>query len=453
MQSSQADQAQQAITLPPELKLTEKHLAFLGKPHGFAAGVLGASIYTWAAKILSYLDKRGARIAVKAANGVGKTTRLAAPAALWNAAVHPQSLCVVTAGVFRQVKEQFFPAVRSYSHRLPGWTFRECEVIAHNGSRILGFSTDDAGRFEGWHNENLLIILDEAKSIRPEIFHAVERCQPTRLLMLSSPGPCHGFFYDAFHAKRGYFITATVTAYDAPHIEQRWIAEQIEKYGENHPLIRSMIFGEFMALDTDSTIISVTSLERCLDSPPQPVPGSVTAFCDFAAGGDENVLAIRRGNQVIIADAWRDADTMRAVGRFIRAFREHNLDPRQIYGDASGLGHVMLDRLAEVGWPLNRCHFNARSRRPDTYSELIAEIWYEGRAAIERKQYILPNDPALFVQLTTRRGWADSAGRLTLEPKEELLRRNLTSPDRAEAVLCAMYFGQVGSRTVASLLD
>jgi hypothetical protein len=54
---------------------------------------------------------------------------------------------------------------------------------------------------------------------------------------------------------------------------------------------------------------------------------------------------------------------------------------------------------------------------------------------IEQRQVILPNDSELIAQLTSRRGWTDSKGRLVLEPKSDLRSRNLPSPDRADAVL------------------
>ena len=103
-------------------------------------------------------------VAVKAANGAGKTERVAAPVALWHASVFAKSLAICTAGVFRQVQEQLFSAIRSHAHKFRGWQFNQWEATAHNGSRILGFSTDDPGKFEGWHNDNLLMIADEAEA-------------------------------------------------------------------------------------------------------------------------------------------------------------------------------------------------------------------------------------------------------------------------------------------------
>src|SRR3569833_246316 len=279
-------------------KETER-LELLSTCAGFIRGALQIDSYDWAQRIFMDLDRRGAAVAVKACNGAGKTACVAAPVALWHASVFPRSLTICTAGVFRQVKEQLFPAIHRHSFKFRNWQFNECEVTTHSGSRILGFSTDDPGRFEGWHSDNLLVIADEAKSIPDSIFEAVERCQPTRLLLLSSPGGCSGFFFSAFNARRKFFRQHSVTASQCPHISAQWIAEQIEKYGDHHPLVRSMIFAEFMSFGEDGAVIPLTFVERLIASPPPfAASADVHAFCDFAAGGDENVLAVRRGNRV-----------------------------------------------------------------------------------------------------------------------------------------------------------
>jgi hypothetical protein len=285
-------------------------------------------------RIFCDLDQRGAAVAVKACNGSGKTTVVGAGAALWHAAVLPRSLTICTAGVFRQVKEQLFPAIRAHAHRFRGWTFLETEVDTPSGSRILGFSTDEPGKFEGWHAENLLVIVDEAKSVPDPIFQAIERCQPNRLLLLSSPGGTSGAFYAAFNERRKFYKQHTITAAQCPHISQAWVAEQIAKYGELHPLVRSMIFAEFMTFGEDGTVIPLSFVERCIASPPEfKDNGEVCAFCDFAAGGDENVLAVRRGNRIELAACWREKDTMRGIGQFIEHFRKQGLLPHQISGD------------------------------------------------------------------------------------------------------------------------
>ncbi len=235
--------------------------------------------------------------------------------------------------------------------------------------KIFGFATDDAGKFEGWHNPHLLIIADESKSVFLDgIFEAMERCAPTRFLCMSSPGGCFGFFHAAFNSRRKYFRQHVVTAFDCPHIPQAWIDSQLEKYGREHPLIQSMIFGDFMTGDADGCVIPLAFVERNLARPPAFADnGDTQAFCDFAAGRDENVLAVRRGNRVQIVAAWREADTMKAVGRFIQLFREQGLMPAQISGDEGGLGIAICDRLAENGWAIHRANNGSPASKPEAY--------------------------------------------------------------------------------------
>jgi phage terminase large subunit len=410
----------------------------LASPYGFVRGVLRIPTYPWLDAIYHDLDRPGA-VAVKACNGGGKTTKLAVPAALWHSSVFPGSLTVVTAGVFRQVKEQFFPELRSYAKLFPGAEFLDASVTFANGSRILGFSTDEPGNFEGFHNDHLLVIVDEAKSVPDAIFEAIERCQPERTLLLSSPGSPRGTFYRAFTRDRRHYKQHTVTAHDCPHLSREWIEQQIEKHGIESPLVRSMIFAEFIEEDSLYAPLSVAQLERCLQNPPDYQPGPTRAFCDFAAGGDENVLAVVRGNRVEIVAAWQDADTMRAVGRFIQLFREHAIGPSEISCDGGGLGIPMCDRLKENGWPVRRINNGSPAKDTASYANLGAEVWMTGVRKIERCEVILPDNPQLFAQLTTRQAFPNSRGQIMLESKEQMRARGLPSPDRADAVLGSLY--------------
>ena len=177
--------------------MTTTEINLLATPLGFVQGVLGLGCYPWAQKILCGLDTPG-KMAVRAANGVGKTSRIGAPAAIWNAAVHPGSLTLCSAGVYRQVGE-LIHAIHDHRGKFPAWEFLTDEIRTPQKSRILGFTADKPELFEGFHSPHLLIVLDECKAVPDSIYAAALRCQPERLMLLSSPGPCSGFFYDAFH--------------------------------------------------------------------------------------------------------------------------------------------------------------------------------------------------------------------------------------------------------------
>ncbi len=410
--------------------MNASEISLLSTPLGFVQGVLGLPCYCWSQRILCDLDQPG-KVSVRAANGVGKTSRVGAPSAIWNAAVHPGSLTLCSAGVYRQVGE-LLHAIHEHRAKLPAWEFLSDEVRTPQKSRILGFTADRPELFEGFHSDHLLIILDEAKAIPDSIYAAALRCQPERLLLLSSPGPTSGFFYDSFHKNRRFFRTHVVTALEAEHVSKTWIEEVIAQFGEDHPYTRSAVYAEFMAMDGD-TPIPLGLVEKLLANPPALTGGSTKAFCDFGAGQAENVLAVRRGNKVAIAAAWREADTSRAIGQFLKLFRQLDLKPEDIEGDADGMGIVFIDMLTENKFPIRKFHGGRPARNSKVYANAVAELWYEARRAIERREIILPNDQTLIGQLTSRKGSVNSKGLLCLESKEDMRKRGLVSPDRADA--------------------
>jgi len=428
-------------------KSPEELIQELLRPVPFADKVLGLNLYDWQKKVLADLEPRDCRVALRAANGSGKTSTVISSILIWHALVYQRSIAVTTAGVFRQVESQLWPSMRSQIAKLGGpWevTSGEIRYLHPNGntSRIIGYSATDPGRAEGWHAEDhqdhpLLMVVDEAKTVADPLFEAISRCQPTRLLIASSPGGSSGAFYRAFTKEANMWSKHAVTAFDCPHITQAQIDEVIQRYGEKHPLTRSMIYGEFVDIGSESLVINLTQLQNCFNTPPQFKPGTRVAGVDFAAGGDANVLCIRDGNKVLPMIAWRERDTMAAVGRFIVEFKKAGLEASNIYADASGLGMVMCDALAESGWQVNRVNFGSTAYDNEAYTNRSAEMWYGMAKKIEDAEIILPDDDELTAQLTCRRSMTNSKGKLGVESKDSMRSRGLASPDRADALaLC-----------------
>ena len=405
----------------------------------FTEKYLGLKLYDWQKRVLLDLSQTGARVALKAANGSGKTAMIAAPAALWYGLIYPGSIVITTSGVYRQVKEQMWPQIRSLASKVAGlgMQINQTDLTMDNGSRILGFATDSPNRFEGFHG-NVFIILDECKSIDETLFEAVARIQPSRILAMSSPGGTTGKFYKIFSKEQKWWKLHTVTAFDCPHIKQSWVDEQMEMWGKDHPLIRSMIFGEFQETSGEGLVVPWDTLMQCLDSPPNKEGHEVVAACDFAAAGDESVFCMRVGNKITKLVAWREANTMAGCARFALEFEKAGLKPEQIFGDAGGLGLPMCHQLAEMGWPIHQVNLGGRAHDPDRYTNRGTEMWFEAARQIDRCESILPDCEILHSQLTTRRVATSKTGKLNLESKKEMKSRGFSSPDRADALVMAM---------------
>ncbi len=411
-------------------------------PAEFARHVLKVPLYGWQDHWLTELDAPGAYTG-RTANESGKTSVVIANFMGWFLTTFPQGTIVNTAGVFRQVKTQLWPKLRTLAAGFEGWTVGEASADNGRGGSAIGFRAVDPGMFEGYHGspgKPLAIIVDEAKSVADDIFTAIARCRPQWLLVFSSPGESSGEFYRSQTTlRRFYNVLPKVTAYDCPHISPETIAREIEKWGANHWLIRSMIDAEFTRAEEAGAVIQLADAERAIHAPPAFVPdASVRAFCDFAAGGDENVLAVRRGNRVRVVAAWRERNTTVARDTFIMQFEREGLRPEQISGDNGGLGIPVIDALHEKGWPISRFNFGANAYQDDKFSNRGAEMWNEFGSDLRRGRWIVedgvePEGDTLVSQLSGRKGRRDSKGRLALEEKEKMVQ----SPDRAEAVIGA----------------
>jgi len=148
-----------------------------------------------------------------------------------------------------------------------------------------------------------------------------------------------------------------------------------------------------------------------------------------------------RGNQQIALECWREADTMATTGRIIQIVRAFNVPHDNVNVDADWLGGPIVDRLIEQGFYFNAVHNGGEPRDKERFYNLSAELWASAAQKIERCEAALRDDSALVAQLSSRRQKPRSDGRFQLESKEEMRKRGLPSPDRADAVVLALLGG------------
>ena len=423
-------------------------------PDVFAERVLKMQLYPKQRDVLRALAPPGAAVSFRSCNEGGKTTRVICAAILWHLFVFPRGHVITTSGSYRQIKDQLVPALHGYVNVFPDWKFLRSPRIETQNVRCFweGFSTDESGRFEGHHaggpDEPLLIIVDEAKTVKDDIFEAIERCKPTRLLLASSPGYAEGEFYRSHTTSARFYTSGSATgvfvqrASECPHWRKEDIERLLQKWGEGHPLFRSMVMAEFMESVVDA-VIDLKALEDLMANPPPEKRGNTgerKAFCDFAwsGDGDENVLALRDGNVITIEETFR-ADNLHALcGRFIAAYTRLRLRPYQIYGDEGGGGKLICDQLKAMGWPIHRVNNGAPARDSEHYANQAAEMWFEAAQKIARREIILPIDDELRAQMLDRKRVPHARGKLAIESKSDMRKRGVRSPDRADAVFGAM---------------
>lgn len=440
---------------------------------------LGRTPYDWQIATLEAIGLQefgGPPVAIAAANGSGKTNDVIAPAISWFLRKFPQGWVIMTSGSWNQLKNQLWPSLSGLKRMNPGWRVRrgsECTVTTPEGRKsgigsVIGFSTNDPNRAEGWHpklprdpltrmsDDPVFIIVDEAKGVPDEIFGAFQRCTRKFQLWTSSPGKPEGKFYNSFTRNAGLYWTRRIPSSECPHIDPEKIAFDKEELGEDSPLFRSMHLAEFTSLDNKVVLTPEALTHAFLIQPLADETGEMVGFSDFAAGGDEDTISIRRGNYPRLVDAWRDHDTVQNRRRHINRYQTEGISPGQVWADADGMGIPIVKDMAEEGFRPMEFRGGFPAFDPEKYANLISQVWIEGCRLIERgKLHLGPRSEfssALFEQLTTRRLEWDDKGRLRIESKKKMKERGVKSPDRADSYLGSIMCGSrmSGAFTAAS---
>src|SRR5260370_5585847 len=160
------------------------------------ADYLGVELYDWQSDVVNTYDLNSDgetfKLALRAPNDSGKTSRIAVLIGLWHLAKHPAGKVVYTSKDLRQVNDQFWTAIRRHLHHFPQWKITESQHLIETaeGGFLRAFTTKDSGRVEGFHRAPgvpLAILVDEAKSIDEEIFRGIDRCDYSVPPHLSSP--------------------------------------------------------------------------------------------------------------------------------------------------------------------------------------------------------------------------------------------------------------------------
>lgn len=421
------------------LGFAETYLRPTGSDHDFLAD--------WQARAVLPLSKakvgqHRVNITVVAPNGSGKDQRIIPSAAYWWLNMYDKGRVVITSKSATQIEKQTQPAIDAYWRQF-GWPEPVCSpryTLRNNkGGELIAMVTNDATRIEGWHerpDSPLLLIVNEAKSVDDAIFVGLDRCTPTAVIYVSSPGGREGKFFKTHDSLPGW-IRIKAGLEDCPWIPQSKIDEIIATYGADDPYTRSMLHGEFMKhRDGEYYCLEHEEYDACIDCPPEHVPGFKYAFFDFADGRAENVCCFRNGNKFVIRDAWREKNEDAVVGRCIALLNELGLKPHQAGGDAAAKG--ILDKMAKAGWNINRQNFGAKTQ-DNLYRSWSVKAWIEGANKIKRREVIVPRCDTLRAQICTRRKNFMPDGRLALEDKAKMQReRDIDSPDRADALFGAM---------------
>lgn len=393
------------------------------------------------------------QIAIRSGHSLGKTFILALLLLWW--LYGRKSRIVTTASTWGQVERILWVEVAKQHGacrmKLPGELLRT-ELRLDPAWFAIGISTDNGTAFQGFHDTNLLVLVDEAPGVAANIHEAIGSLatgEKNVVIKVGNPTDSSGPFYE--HFRKGNWFRLHFSPFRHPNVIMgrevipgavtlKWIEDKKQEWGEGSPVYASRVLGEFPESGMRSVIplpmvelamspSHVEMLRKDIDPKEQ-----VILSCDPARFGDDRTtIAVRKGPVVLRCDTVDHHGLMELVG-ILRVMRRE-VGAEVIVVDVVGLGSGVVDRLLEEDEPVLAFHSGSRASEKSLYLNRRAELWFRIRRKLELGQLGLPDDDDLRADLTAPTWQMHSAGKIKIESKEDLKRRGLRSTDLADAVL------------------
>lgn len=469
-------------------------------PVGFVEGGLGETLWSKQKEILNSIVENK-RTAVPACHAPGKTHIAARAIAYW-ASVYPPgtSKIITTATNAKQVRNIMWPHVRRLhsTHQLPGYTnsleWRMGDPPEPVAEGVKPPDNEEAA-MQGYHAPNLLIVVDEAGGIPTTFGQSIEALmtgENTRLLVLGNPPTdqentwferiCSSPMYNVIRiaaqdtpAFTGEYsgMCRSCPPESPPHevvthlVGPDWVEHDIrDQYGEESPMYIAKVLAQFPRDNTQKTLpISwLENVREANDSPDMNYDGGrVYLGVDIASdGGDEFVIAENDTWHVRIVHTSSgavNADATEVAGKVLEHIRKAEAkhkargieEPVRVKLDALGVGWGVVSLLAK--WGAEQKHgaqivgvqVSERAQDHQKFLNKRAEMWWNTRTLIQPRPG--EQEPELWLdmshkelaQLNAPTYTTESGGRIQIEKKASMKKRGIGSPDRAEAVLLALY--------------
>lgn len=399
------------------------------------------------------------KTAVKAGHSVSKSFT-AGRAALWFLYNFFPATVITTAPSHPQVEEILWREIR-HAHanaKVPlGGHVTKTKIELAEKWFAYGFATkpdtvtQEATRMQGYHNENLLLILDEAPGILPQIWDSAMTLLSSgnaRLLVIGNPTMATGDFADCF--KDPTFNKITIAVPDTPNYKEdrevipglsgrEYEADVIRKYGKDSNYYKARVGGQIP--DTDIyALIPLSWIERAENRMTAKTYKVRKRFItvDVADGGDDNhvIKAWENKTQIdelVIPDK-KVEELEPHVWRMLR-----KIDGNAIVWDNDGIGRVLGGLLrASADKNTTLIPFEGSSQQvnePADFEYRYSEGHWAMRKDFENDEICIFKNEEQREEIASVKLVDHRKGFITIEQKKFLKKRIGRSPDHKDAVM------------------
>lgn len=452
-------------------------------PLFFVKDVLGCSLYDKQIEALNSIF-RNARTTIAGCNGPGKTY-LVARAALAFLFAFTDSIVITTAPTWRQVENVIWREISTAvsKSKFPlGIDPLKTKISLDDKWYAIGVSSDNPDNVRGFHAENVLVIVDEAAGIIPQILDAIEgtlTSENVRLVYVGNPTTNEGPFYDSF--KSPFFYKIRISAFDTPNFKANgikniedlkklkqediermtnpnphlvtpyWAWTRLHSWGEDTALFQSLVCANFPKESKDS-LISLLWLEQAIkrewtEEEKKEMPQIKSMGIDVARSGDDaTVFTVMSGWEQVFSFAFIGKRLTETIGMAKKIFADCGFvkDEDVIVVDDIGLGGGVTDHLIECGYRTIGLNASAKDYviDDDRIFNNRAQMYWSLKEAFRSQKIKIKDEGKYIRHLTATKVKFHSSGKIMIIPKEEIKKNIGESPDWADSLALA-YMGIV----------
>lgn len=419
---------------------------------------------SWQQKLLIDAVAAGhIRIACKSGQGPGKTT-VSAVIGLWRTWRRFGALTIITAPTMRQCRDVWLVEARrrlKNAHPILQKAFditkTKIEVMGDPDWGVKLVTATREENAQGYHQDNMTVIVEEASGVSREIitqFKGTISNRDSLFMQIGNPNTRDCAFFDCFNSQRDEWECMTFNAEQSPPeiVDPESRRKLKEEFGEDSDVYRVRVLGEFPHTDPNC-VISSEHCEWCTD--PKLFYKHILTFrapefggnraqqigIDLARfGGDESTIFRRSGNTIVEWKTFSHTEPAHVIDYAFRMQSEakwSNKDTLYV-ADAGGMGQGVMVKFHEAGKRLVEFHNGGRAQDPQ-YDNRITEGWFQLASKLKSRSASIPKDGQLIRQLSARQYHTTKKGKLILESKDDYLKRNEHSPDRADGLVYAFY--------------
>jgi hypothetical protein len=390
------------------------------------------------------------QIAVASGHGIGKSA-LMGMIANWAMSCHGDAKITCTANTDTQLRTKTVPEISKWfrSSLTNDWFDVQATSIKsvdneHADSWRMDYvpwSQHNTEAFAGLHNQGKIIVLlfDEASKIHDRVWEVAEGAltdENTIIIwvVFGNPTMNTGRFRECFTKYKHRWITRQIDSRTVPGTNKEKIQQWVDDYGEDSDFVKVRVRGMFPSMSARQ-FISTTDVDAAYGRELRYdqysfAPKILT--CDPAwSGDDELVVGLRQGLRFMVLKTIPKNDNDIFIANML-AHIEDEEGASAVFIDAGyGTGIVSAGSVMGRNWTL--VWFSETSSDLGCLNKR-AEMWNAGKQWLKAGGSI-PKDQVLYDDLIGPEAVPRLDGKIQLESKEDMKKRGIPSPNRADALM------------------